>query len=1350
MHHFSRSTLHAPRSTSPAPRPSESGVALVVTLLLLSIITFMTVTFLVVSRSQKGSVVTETDQAIARLAADTAFERAKAELLAAIMGASNEFNYGLLVSTNFINSAGYVAPSSYPFYNPLNVNYDYKVGGSPITSALDREQNIANLLYNPRPPVFITNRFFANSNEFRFYLDLNRNGRYDTNGFLPVIGTDGLPIQQNGQQNGLILSNLFVGDPEWIGSLERPEFQHSADNKFVNRYAYIAVPVGNTLDINCIHNYASSLTPTDMSKGDGFLRNQGVLTSEINLAAFLTDLNTNLWPFNEPNVYKFARYVYNADPSLHNAGAAFDDASALLRYRTAFNWANLANVRNLYGGIGALAFSSAFIDAYSGGPVMTGTTWPPSGINPNPTRVTGNLPWGSADSPNRFYTTQDLFDQSKTRPPWLSAGVVSFTDRLVMAGNTNSSYDRYTFYRLLSQLGTDSAPEPAGKLNLNYCNVDDNGNVVRGMATNFIPWRPEQFFTNAAIRLLANAGYTAGIGPANLLSIDNRGVTNFHIQIWPTNLYTPSVHRLLQLAANIYDASTVRTNNGVVITNLPSVFRPVFDYVKNRQVFITGYQEVKDASDFLNRPVLDLTLPNDRNRLGRNDEMVWGVPLVIGAKKGLPNFNKFALQTQVQVTRKLQFHRKDNLDTSPVNEMDQMFVVGITNTFGVQAWNSYASTFPRSLRMVVIPDMTVTLTNLETRKLLNPTSSRYALPVVAKNIPQGTWSPYNPGAASASFWVPLGSGPSVPYTNCVFLSNATYRATLDTFVPLTGLFERNVGTNAHVPRWQLGVRNRLRFALVDTSVNPNRIVDYVNLDSTEEPLDIADALMHENAESYACDPKSTSYTPSATPGSMWCTNRPGGVTDDSVPTFGIRNQIEASLGHTPVDWKNSKNEFPAGMSKDQAIIFFKNQFKPPPDFHTTNTFAAPYQPFRNVYKVTDWEANDPLVHYTISDLKNLQATNRFLLDTPDPKELPINSLLQVNQRYEPWGGNPSKSGTAGMNAPVYELKVKDPVANLQGRSDHWDFPTNKFPNIGWLGRVHRGTPWQTVYLKSPPIDLRTWQNWTGDGQRVPYIGQFPTNRLPLYFYPGTTNGVFTYDAFLTMPTNDWRILDLFTAALNDNATRGQLSINQTNLAAWSAVLSGVVALSDTAWTNAAGNTFYDANRNPMPAPLMIQPAGIYDGTASPATWPPLARIVNGINHTRANTNLAFPVFPNRSFQSLGDILAVPELTVASPFVNTNIQPKSVSYALTDAACERIPQQVLGLLSCDHTPRFVVYSFGQALKPADRSLVTSGAFSRLCTNYQVMAEAATRAVIRVDGAPTNSHIVVESFNVLPPD
>src|ERR1017187_8284680 len=108
--HGSRITHHVSRITRPssvAPRPSERGVALVITLVLLSVITFMAVPFVVVSRSQHGAVPIETDQQIARMAADTARERAIAELLAPIMTWTNEFNYGLLVSTNYISTVGY-------------------------------------------------------------------------------------------------------------------------------------------------------------------------------------------------------------------------------------------------------------------------------------------------------------------------------------------------------------------------------------------------------------------------------------------------------------------------------------------------------------------------------------------------------------------------------------------------------------------------------------------------------------------------------------------------------------------------------------------------------------------------------------------------------------------------------------------------------------------------------------------------------------------------------------------------------------------------------------------------------------------------------------------------------------------------------------------------------------------------------------------------------------------------------------------------------------------------------------------------------------------------------------------
>ena len=78
---------------------------------------------------------------------------------------------------------------------------------------------------------------------------------------------------------------------------------------------------------------------------------------------------------------------------------------------------------------------------------------------------------------------------------------------------------------------------------------------------------------------------------------------------------------------------------------------------------------------------------------------------------------------------------------------------------------------------------------------------------------------------------------------------------------------------------------------------------------------------------------------------------------------------------------------------------------------------------------------------------------------------------------------------------------------------------------------------------------------------------------------------------------------------------------------------------------------------------------------------------------------------------------------------------------------------------------MIYAYGQALKPADRSLVTSGPYFGLCTNYQITAEVATRAVIRIEGSPDPSRnditepdpkkrypprVIVEKFNVMGPD
>jgi hypothetical protein len=272
-------------------------------------------------------------------------------------------------------------------------------------------------------------------------------------------------------------------------------------------------------------------------------------------------------------------------------------------------------------------------------------------------------------------------------------------------------------------------------------------------------------------------------------------------------------------------------------------------------------------------------------------------------------------------------------------------------------------------------------------------------------------------------------------------------------------------------------------------------------------------------------------------------------------------------------------------------------------------------------------------------------------------------------------------------------------------------------------------------MKSPLMATNDWQNWAGDTTFI------------------TNGAALSQDSAFSVPVSDYQLFDLFTTAPNDNASRGRLDINQTNLAAWSALFTGVNVVTNST-TGITG-------------PLAITPAGVYD-PSNPAPF--MAQIWEGINATRASTNR---VFPNASFQHLGDILATPQLSVSSPFLNTNATggvsgtglASLGANGINDEIMERIPQQIMSLLTLNQNPRFVIYSFGQTLHPADHSLVIGGTFNGLCTNYQITAESATRAVVRVEGTSDPQfidgkvdsqgrtyppHIVVEQFNVLGPD
>ena len=174
----------------------------------------------------------------------------------------------------------------------------------------------------------------------------------------------------------------------------------------------------------------------------------------------------------------------------------------------------------------------------------------------------------------------------------------------------------------------------------------------------------------------------------------------------------------------------------------------------------------------------------------------------------------------------------------------------------------------------------------------------------------------------------------------------------------------------------------------------------------------------------------------------------------------------------------------------------------------------------------------------------------------------------------------------------------------------------------------------------------------------------------------------------------------------------------------------------------------------------------------------LGQLVADINATR--TNFVNPDGLSGSFENVGDILSVPQLTSQSPFLNWN-DPVQQANGINDEMYEWLPQQVMSLLRVSGTPqspvRYVIYSYGQALKPAPNGIYTGNttlgngqsAFG-MVTNYQVVAESATRTVLRFDGTRvinilpafdtnsnpilvnlpsiTNNQMVIERFNTLP--
>jgi hypothetical protein len=1213
-------------------RKAQSGVALVITLIMLSVITIIAVAFLLLSQRERSSVSSTMVATDAELVLNAGMERAKTELMADMTA----YFLGNPTNRTFTNAQGqwtvrrYLGPDLMVSTTFTNSTNSY-VSSTP-SPLPNQAPFIASLHYDPRVPVW-ANRpdrprdGWTNMNVF--YIDLNRNGIFDESGFVQVRDGRGAPIA--GQ------TNYVVGDPEWVGLPARLDEVHSGTNRFIGRYAYLIAPAGRTLNVNFLHNHAK---PTGMAQ-DGFYRNQGHGSWEINLAAFLADLNADQW-----NVFP---YGFNLSLNVPSGGTAFQDANDLLKYRYDYpnSPAALRSAQTVFGTY-AQAFRVDGIDEYADG--ITGV------VEDDETK-----PWPGAPNPHQFFSIHDFFNAK-------NPSIANFQAKLFNAGFSNDTYNAHTFYRMLAQLGTDSVPEKMrvtwdnqgrpnddARINLNYANTNEVG------AAEFKRWTAPTFLQVAGDRLLAEYGYA--IDANTRLSVTNLPVYKV-VGSRVTNYYTPDVHRILQMTLNIYDAMTN--------SYYPTVLKPRLANV-NGDVVIVGYDEMLNSGNITNA-INWIDLNDPAQRANPQTKFAYGVPVLIGAKKGFPNFNEAAFQNDVQFERKLQVVKTQSQPaqaggqgTVRLTRTNQIFFIGVSNSFAMEAWNSYSNAYPGRLLVYSAVDTTVCITNDDGMApwITNSTVASGML-VQPPNVWQG-----------GQFKIPDPTRTSGLWTNQVALDYKVYFN--------KGFYPSNEvqWSEAKYPavQWGVSTTNHIRFFIVDRDAD--RIIDAVGLAPLGLSTNMTQAVT--NDARYAV---------------FWDTTQAGNV------TTGVRDQLLVSQGKYLAVPRFRLAEWDRWGYFDQragGVSGFTNFLSA---VTPSNIMVAPFTPQVKAYRRVMWRANDPLVHYVDADLRydlrvETKGSHVSITRSPERGEYALEFgktnfavVWTKANEYSPW--DPPPDGDASKIMRHANLHIMDP--NIRSSND-WDFPTNssgsgdiKFGSIGWLGRVHRGTPWQTVYMKP----------W------------FPTNEWGLVHY-----------SMRAHPTNDWRLADIFTVAQHPNASRGLLSVNQTNVAAWSAVLGGIDVTRLTANGKARTN---------------IEPAAIGDTNVQ---W-----IVEGINARRES-------LPGKIFNNLEEFLSVPELTTRSPFLMPS--PAPANDPLTDDDYERIPRGMLSLVKPGER-RFVIYAFGQSLKPAPQSVISGGTYRGLCLNYEVTGEMAARAVVRIDleypqppqPGPPRPRAVVESFNILPPE
>jgi hypothetical protein len=559
-------------------------------------------------------------------------------------------------------------------------------------------------------------------------------------------------------------------------------------------------------------------------------------------------------------------------------------------------------------------------------------------------------------------------------------------------------------------------------------------------APNFNTQDPLAFFTGTADPMIRYStaqwcaqdfsDYTNNFGA---LTTNSFAINNIPVFINGVFVYSPAVNRLLQLAANVYDATT----NSLY----PSVFCPLFSSDGTGDVYITGYTNVVPFSD--GATDVQLSAPTDIAALAALPSFtnltinVYGVPWIIGAKKGLPNFNEFSMINTLSVKRRLMMTRPTTNSATSVNlaafHTNQMYIMNLSSSLGIELWNSYINNYPDPVLIAYRENASLTITNDEagfegdvgSQPLMFSTNQEWIL----NNWPgTGTaWLAGNPNASS--FVIPLN-------TSIILMTNAIYRSRFANLTPGTVppslmapcfvstnylgglgwpvLYETNT-PGFPFPQFGLLLTNRLQVFILDLdSSGLYHVIDYVQFAGPNSAINVNNNLADlDNAgNNFGTGIWDTNFTPGSA--------APNGL------TYGIKNQIAVSKnGSPPAEdgvWVSDAQGVPYNgtIAQQQAyfLAFFLPGNKSVVPVAATNlqlAVQAPYSPTRYVVQYFTWQANDPLVHYLASDINDSFAASAAAVPRPGVSYYNAGQTIQpltglnlglLNDRYAPWGGNP--------------------------------------------------------------------------------------------------------------------------------------------------------------------------------------------------------------------------------------------------------------------------------------------------------------------------------------------------------